>query len=396
MLLVIDLSFGTPLQGVGEQYGLPPLEESEKPRCHIDPEGNSCDRAAFFANIDSRQPVYLPNTKAIYSNTAYVILGYALETLTGRPYEDILQSIADTLGLIGTSQAKPDDASGVIPFNVSYSNWAIDLGDGTPTGGLYSSANDISKLGRAILNNTLLDPNTTRAWMKPTVFGNDLVGAVGRPWEIYRADTIPSRGVIDMYAKSGDIGSYHTFFVVVPDYNIGMLAIVAGEGDHTWIEASVVDIVFPALEAVAREQAHAAYAGTYRATNGLNSSLTLSTSVDSPGLGITNWVSNGTNMLDVFSALSKAPFGPDMLRILPTNLERKNSDGTTEVSWRISFDILGHRQPSGPFSACGTWVAVDSLGYGEHALDQIEFTLGKDGRVASVNPRAFKIAMQKV
>ena len=300
------------------------------------------------------------------------------------------------LSLTGTSQAKPHDSRGVIPFNVSYSNWAIDLGDGTPTGGLYSSANDLSKLGRAILNNTLLHPNTTRAWLKPTSFTNNLVAAVGRPWEIFRADTIPTRGVIDIYAKGGDIGLYHTFFAVVPDYNIGIVAIVGGPGDHTWIESSIVDIVFPALEAAAREQAQASYAGTYRATNGLNSSLTLSTSMDAPGLGITKWISNGTDMMEVLSILIGTPLGPDILRIFPTNLEQENSDGTTDVSWRISFDSPTYRQPSGPFSACGTWYAVDGISYGEHGIDQIQFTIGEDGRAISVSPRAFNIVMEKV
>jgi hypothetical protein len=393
----VSLNLADPIYQNSEQYGLPPLKDSEKPRCYIDLEkGDSCDRAAFFANIDSRQPVYRANTKPIYSNTAFIVLGYALETISGRSYEDILQGIADVLDLTGTSQAKPDDSRGVIPFNVSSSLWATDLGEATPTGGLYSSANDLSKLGRAILNNTLLHPNTTRAWLKPTAFTNDLVAAVGRPWEIYRADTIPTRGVIDIYTKSGDIGSYHTFFAVVPDYNIGIVAIVGGPGYHTWIESSIVDIVFPALEAAAREQAQAAYAGTYRATNGLNSSLTLSTSMNASGLGITRWTSNGTDMIEVLSVLMGAPLGPDVLRIFPTNLEQENSDGTTDVSWRISFDAPTYRQTSGPFSACGTWFAVDALSYGEHGIDQIQFTIGEDGRAVSVGLRAFKIVMEKV
>lgn len=325
-----------------------------------------------------------------------MILGYVLETISGRSYGDILQSIVDALDLTGTSQAKPDDSRGVIPFNASYSVWDLDIGDATPTGGLYSSANDLSKLGRAILNSTLLDPNTTRAWLKPTAFTSDLVGAVGRPWEILRADTIPTRGVIDIYAKSGDIGLYHTFLAVVPDYNIGIVVIVGGPGDHTWIEASIVDIVFPALEAAAREKADSAYAGTYRATNGLNSSMTLSTSVDKPGLGISNWISNGTDMIEILGVLEGMTLQPDSLRMFPTNLERDNGDGTTEVSWRISFDVPTHIQPSGPFSACGTWYVVDVIAYGAHGIDQIQFTLGGDGKAVSISPRAFKIVMDKV
>ncbi|PVH91188.1 beta-lactamase/transpeptidase-like protein [Periconia macrospinosa] len=184
------------------KYGFPPLSSLEVPKCTLGLEnGPSCDRAAFFAALDTRPPVVLPNTKPIYSNVAFILIGYALETLTGKSYKELLSGLTSSLSLAGTSVAPPNNTRIVIPFNVSSSNWALDLDNLNPSGGIYSSANDLAALGRAILNSTLLPPRPTRGWLKLIAFNAELTSAVGRPWEICRADTVPSRGAIDIYAK---------------------------------------------------------------------------------------------------------------------------------------------------------------------------------------------------
>jgi hypothetical protein len=54
------------------------------------------------------------------------------------------------------------------------------------------------------------------------------------PWEIYRkeieANTIINAGrIVDTYSKSGDVGAYSTYIGLVPDYNIGMTILAAGD-----------------------------------------------------------------------------------------------------------------------------------------------------------------------
>lgn len=392
------ISFSPVLIEQGPLLGLPPLSPDELPACVVDPvKGNNCDRKGFFDALDSRQPTYRPNTKPIYSNTAFVILGYAIESLTGKSYKDVLKSaLIDPLRLTGTSFSTPNDTRGVIPFNVSISNWAYDFGEAAAMGGLYSSVSDLTKIGRSILNSTLLDANTTRGWLKPTSFTSSLIGAVGRPWEIYRAaDIIPNRGVIDIFSKGGDVGLYHTFLGLVPDYNIGFATAIGGIGDHTWLDSSIVDILFPALEATARQQAETAFAGTYTATNGLNTTLILTTDDSLPGLGITKWISNGTDFLAALEPLVGAPVTSQNLRLYPTNLERKNGNGTTEIAWRAAVDSSNVVERHGPFSACGSWFTIDGVGYGDASLDEIVFTLDADGKAISANPKAFKVVLER-
>lgn len=109
--------------------------------------------------------------------------------------------------------------------------------------------------------------------------------------------------VVDIYSKGGDIGLYRSYLAVVPDYDIRFAVAIAGAGTHRWIDGLIVDIVFPALEAAAREQADATYGGTYAAADGLNSSLTLTTEAGKVGLIVKDAVSNGTDLLSVMQKL---------------------------------------------------------------------------------------------
>ncbi|KAF2731271.1 beta-lactamase/transpeptidase-like protein, partial [Polyplosphaeria fusca] len=221
------------------QFGLPQLPVSEQPACSY---ANNCTREEFFEQLGRRNPVHLPNTTPAYNGAGIMLLAYALESLTGKSYEQTLQSVLiEPLKLSGTSYSKPDDSKGVIPYNSSTSLWGFNAGTGTSQGGLYSSLNDLAKMGRSILGSSIIDKNTTRAWLKPTSFTSTMMGAVGRPWEIYRvSDTIPDH-IVDLYTKGGDVGQYRSILALAPDYNIGFVVAVAGRGDHRWVDQTIIE-----------------------------------------------------------------------------------------------------------------------------------------------------------
>ncbi|KAF2176034.1 beta-lactamase/transpeptidase-like protein [Zopfia rhizophila CBS 207.26] len=290
----------------------------------------------FCDAIDSRQPIYGLNTTPIYSNTGFIILAYALENITGKPYKDMLQrSVIDPLHLYSTSVSKPDDSRARIwkqetPRRKQSPPLPIYPLTIPSVGGIYSSANDISTLGRSILNSTLLPINTTRAWLKPTAFTSSLYGAVGRPWEIYRAILAAESAnrIVDIFTKAGDLGLYHSILALMPDYNVSYTVLAGGQESHSWVDGLMADIVLPALEIVAQEETDAIYAGLYETTNSLNSSTTFTTDAAKPGLGIQNWINNGTNMRIALSKQFKFPANTSSIRVYPTNLQRSTENGT--------------------------------------------------------------------
>ena len=136
---------------------------------------------------------------------------------------------------------------------------------------------------------TLLSPNTTRGWMKLTAHTSSLAGSVGRPWEIYRLVLPqPDNRVTDIYTKSGSLGLYTSILALLPEYGVGFVTLAAGQGSRATLDGLVADIVLPEFETIARKEADSVYAGTYTASNGLNSSITLTTNPSKPGLGVSS------------------------------------------------------------------------------------------------------------
>lgn len=74
-----------------------------------------------------RPPVFEPNYKSTYSNIAFILLGFVLETVTGKEYQEaISSSILDPLGMHHTTVKRPKDSMGVIP--ATRNDWAYVAG----------------------------------------------------------------------------------------------------------------------------------------------------------------------------------------------------------------------------------------------------------------------------
>lgn len=70
----------------------------------------------------------------MYSNLAYQILAYALEAMTGKSFEESLQSsLLDPLGLERTSlEAPKSNDNAVIPENEALSWWNVSTAGASP------------------------------------------------------------------------------------------------------------------------------------------------------------------------------------------------------------------------------------------------------------------------
>jgi hypothetical protein len=347
-----------------------------------------CTREVFLANLATRRQVYLSNTTPAYSNAAFATLGLVLESLTGLSYAESLKKLLNQpLNLDATTAAPPsDDTPRLIIGSDPNAAWNTTLdGAGIGMGALFSSTNDMSAIGRAILSSSLLPANATRAWLKPTSHTSSLTGAVGHGWEIYRIPMGPAEDnrVVDLYTKAGNAFGYGATLALIPDYDVGFVVLQAG--DYGSVPLSILNIIvdqlLPALEEAARAEADAAFAGTYTATNGLNSSLTITSAKGVPGLTITQWLSNGTD-------IAKSVLGAPEVQMYPTNFMR---DDTT-YSWRAGSSRM---LPPGPFSACPSWYIIDRPPYGVYGVDEIEFKVDESGNAKTAEPKAFKLVLER-
>jgi hypothetical protein len=260
-------------------------------------------------------------------------------------------------------------------------------------GGMYATPSDLVTLGRSILSSKLIKPSLTRRWMKPRSFVSSLVTGVGAPWEILRSRMSPSNRVVDLYTKSGDIGSYASLLGLIPDWDLGFIALGAGDSSTKvvyLVSDMVVDTFLPAVEAVAREEADSNYSGTYSNSDpSLNSSVVITTDPAKPGLGVTSWINNGT---DVLTSAIAAP----SIRLYPTGLKKTLQNGDTSIGYRAIFEDPGTPQNVGLFSLlCQTWTSVDGEFWGGVATDEFLITVDRDGIGKSVTPRVTREVLQK-
>jgi CubicO group peptidase (beta-lactamase class C family) len=374
----------------------PPLTKNESRGCRY--EADSCTREILLDSILAREPNFLPNTSPVYSNAAFAVLGLVVESITGASFAQSLRDLlVEPLRLTGTSTSPPNSSAISVILNGSaYFWWDSDLSDAPSAamGGMFSSANDLSAVGRAILSSTLLPANTTRAWLQPTAFTSSLTGAVGHGWEIYRHIlSADANRVVDIFSKAGNWGSYGANLFLLPSYNIGVTILQAGSRGTTAVMSNLLAThLIPALEEAAREETDAAFAGTYT-ISGQNSSLTLTTTPGLAGLSITTWIRAGTDITALPLFADPAATSPRRFQLYPTNAHGDYAaprDGTQ--SWRVKyFDWRG----DGPFDACGSWATVDRPTYGLAGIDEFVFTL-EAGRVKSVRPAAWKEEFTRV
>jgi CubicO group peptidase (beta-lactamase class C family) len=356
--------------------GLPPPLENRTQPCRSIENNTSCTSADLLRALKQQSPVFPPDWKSTYSNEAFSLLGLVLEHVTGRTYSEYMtEAILGPLGMSSSSFEKPPDDNAVLP--VGSEIWDREEGVERPTGGLYASSSDTSKFLRYILKN-YNSIATGENWLSPASWGTGMSNFYGMPWEIFRSDEIleDTRRPVTFYTKSGGLPGYASLIVLLPEYNLGVTLLVGGDNSLLNI---LRDLILPALvktaESAIWEYVADQYAGRMVATDqSLNSSLTLASS-PKDGLTITNFISNGTDVLNFvipqFLVPNLAREGiPWHAQLIPTMLFKDESSEEGEI-WRMLI-VEGR---TGNSSVFDEWCLsdVDNSAYKGVPINQIVF-----------------------
>ncbi|KAI0888267.1 beta-lactamase/transpeptidase-like protein [Annulohypoxylon maeteangense] len=404
--LVGELTQGaTAAQAAG--LGFPIIDDDEIPPCGNRP---VCNRTQFFQGLKKLPPSFSPYITPAYSNIGFTLLGYALEQMTGKPFNEMVQDrVLKPLNLTRTFYSAPQDSLGVIPGDRYKTNWAFDLGNESPTGNMYTSSSDLSQLGREILKSTLLPPTMTRRWLKPVVFSSDPKSGIGMPWGVRQLplSTDMPYQFATTFNKAGTLGKYDALLAIIPDFNIGFSVLAAGDG-LSGIAMDMADILsnvyLPTMVNTARAQADEVYSGTYKSSEpGVNSTLTVVADSQTPGLSLSSWISNGTNLMWYSVVISQGVqeeyWGKvqPSVRLYPTGLWDAVADGGKRVAFKAVFEDLSLRNISNPFTTdCVSWVTGSGILYGSRPLDQFIFNIDATGKVTSVENGALRNKLDKV
>lgn len=275
---------------------------------------------------------------------------------------------------------------------------------------MYASASDLSKLGRGILSSKLMKPALTRRWLNPVTFASDFLASVSSPWGVRRIqlDRInqPHR-TLTVFTKAGTFKRYTAFITLLKDYNLGFTIMMAGNPPlSNFYGADLLgQSLIPAYDAVARDEADRLFSGTYVQRSGVNgtgdSSISISTSASKPGLGISRWTSNGTDMIGMALMLQTGlPISKLKIpeaRLYYTLLDSKTAYGTRQSFKAVFEDTGGPTVGQQLWSTdCGAWVGVTGVTYGSMPLDEFIFERDASGYVVSVENLALRAKYWKV
>ncbi|KAF1361317.1 beta-lactamase/transpeptidase-like protein [Lizonia empirigonia] len=368
-------------------------------------------RGKFFTGIELMFPSYLPWQTASYSDIGYQLLSYALESISGKTFVDVLNDrVIEPLGLKHTYFENAPPSVGIIPTTTKDDFWWVNLGDANPGGNMYSSANDVSTLGYAILSSKLIKPSLTRRWLNPVTFSADFAAAVGAPWGVRRIQLDPfvqPYRSLSVFTKAGTFRAYTAFLTLLKEFNLGFTILTAGSSSvNNFMVADMLGAsLIPAYDAAARDEADQIYGGIYvgAGTSAMpNSSLVITTDPSKPGLGIVAWTSNGTDMIKTAGQLQSGSNSTALrteARLYYTQLETKAKSGQMRQSWKAVFEDTGLPSAPGPMlfsTGCGAWVGLTGVTYGSLPLDEFVFDFNSDGKVVSVTNLALRSTLYKV
>ena len=210
-------------------------------------EGSTSDDAlASFINTTVAEQYYQMNPPGLfhaYCNPGYALAGYAAETLSGQLYADkIEQDVLNPLNL----EATTFDPAEVIA-NGNYATGtsegsplapdSYDNGAARPAGYLWSNVLDVASFGMLFLNrsDTLLSASGMDAMLSPQISTNVLgeYSHYGYGWGVEQGFW-SNDGFIPLpyMHHSGAIPGYSATVLIIPEKNIGMVALAATDGAY--------------------------------------------------------------------------------------------------------------------------------------------------------------------
>ncbi|KAF1966593.1 beta-lactamase/transpeptidase-like protein [Bimuria novae-zelandiae CBS 107.79] len=379
------------------QLGLP-NSARQLPGCDAFPGGKPCSRDQVIAMFnDAAYAPTSPNSGPLYSNIAYNLLGMALEQVHSQSYEQAIQElIFDPIGMRNSSFDTPSNGSDAILPQAGDQWFAAPFGNFNPSGGIWSTPNDMLLFLEALQTHKLLSPAQTRKWLQPSSLLPSLQQLLGAPWEIFRPTDIDVAvpRPIDLYTKAGGVSGYSSHEVLVPEYGVALTIHAAGKY-ATMAVQNILPLVAKPLIAHADEQARAQattkYVGTYRSAEG-NSSITLALD-DGPGLKIERAFMNGVAIIPALAAVQGVNPSDASARLYPTGAD---SQGSEKESWSIFINRMkiGEGRAFAELD-CASWNWGDAARYAGQPLDRIVFDMSQ-GKAVGVELVGWRTVLKKV
>ncbi|MFB9077537.1 serine hydrolase [Flavobacterium procerum] len=175
---------------------------------------------AFVKTFSALALEFTPGEKFNYSNSGYFLLGYIIEKVTGKTYEQNLQEVIftplkmvnsgyDHSDVILKNRAAGYEKQGKKIVNAAY----IDMSIPYAAGSLYSTVEDLFLWDQALYTNKLLSQKSTELLFKPYIKAWN--GFYGYGWSSY--DTENGDKKLSIIEHGGGINGFNTIISRIPE-----------------------------------------------------------------------------------------------------------------------------------------------------------------------------------
>lgn len=175
------------------------------------------EKIDFFKN----EPMnFAPGEKYKYSNSGYILLGYIIETVSGKKYSEYIEdNLFKPLGMTNsfygsTSNIIPNRAKGYQKQEGYYKNANyLDMSNPYAAGSLLSTVDDLHTWNRALFSYKVLSKSTLDKAHSPYKLNNGALTGYGYGWNINNKGT-------KVISHGGSVSGYLTFSLYLPQKDI--------------------------------------------------------------------------------------------------------------------------------------------------------------------------------
>jgi D-alanyl-D-alanine carboxypeptidase len=211
-------------------------------------------REQAIKSLNGKPFDFTPGSKWSYSNSGYLLLGYAIESITGMPYADFIESeLALPLGLIdtgvcGTSNLPlPPEGYGLIN-----GTWIRMLSFHTSgmvsSGALCSTASDLARWAHLLASGYAMLPASYAAMTTPARLDNGTIVPLSYALGVTTQKVLGHPAV----AHGGAVNGFLTFLLYFPDQELAIAVLSNGfpapaAANSELIAITIAKAVVPAL-----------------------------------------------------------------------------------------------------------------------------------------------------
>jgi CubicO group peptidase (beta-lactamase class C family) len=196
-------------------------------------------REQFMKTVNGQPLEFTPGSKFSYSNSGYRLLGYAIESVTGKSFADFVHSeFALPLGLIdtgvcGTSNLPVPDGYGLLQ-----GKWvrvpAINMSVPFSAGSLCSTASDLVRWSHLLATGSVLLPESYATMITATPLTNNSVAPYGLGVSVLKQLGRPAVG------HTGAINGFQSSLLYFPENEIAVAVIINALPSPAGLDAHVI------------------------------------------------------------------------------------------------------------------------------------------------------------